>query len=36
MYIRTDFKGSKVWIIRLITEHENGRTRETRFRLQLG
>ncbi len=31
-----EFAGSTVWVIRLITTHENGRTREARFRLDLG
>lgn len=29
------FKGSSVWIIRLVVAHKNGRMREARFRLQL-
>lgn len=31
-----EFAGSTVWVIRLITIHENGKTREARFRLDLG
>jgi hypothetical protein len=30
------FRGSPVWMLRLITEHENGTRREARFRLNLG
>jgi hypothetical protein len=30
------FAGSPVWIVRLVVHHKNGRTREARFRLQLG
>ena len=30
------FEGSNKWVIRVITEHENGRTREARFNLTLG
>ncbi len=30
------FRGSKVWILRLVTRHRNGKTREARFRLSLG
>lgn len=30
------FAGSNIWIIRVITEHENGRQREARFKLTLG
>ena len=32
----TRFAGSKVWVIRLEVKHKNGRTREFRFRLDLG
>ncbi|MEE9162609.1 MAG: S8 family peptidase [Candidatus Neomarinimicrobiota bacterium] len=31
-----NFRGSKQWVIRLITEHENGKRREARFTLKLG
>jgi subtilisin family serine protease len=30
------FRGAKVWILRLVTRHKNGKTREARFRLSLG
>jgi len=30
------FKGAKVWFIKLVIEHKNGKKRETRFRLSLG
>ena len=31
-----NFQGEKVWILRVIVEHENGRRREGWFRLQIG
>lgn len=31
-----NFRGSKEWVLRLITEHQNGRRREARFNLKLG
>ena len=31
-----EFRGAKVWFIKLTVEHENGQKRETRFRLSLG
>lgn len=31
-----NFKGAKIWVIRLIGQHQNGRQREFRFRLELG
>lgn len=31
-----DLRGSKVWTIRSVIEHENGEKREVRFRLELG
>jgi hypothetical protein len=30
-----EFAGSPLWIIRLIVEHQNGKTREARFQLRL-
>jgi subtilisin family serine protease len=30
------FRGSTVWIVRLVVTHKNGRKQEARFRLQLG
>ena len=30
------FKTSKVWVIRLVGEHKNGKKREVRFKLELG
>jgi hypothetical protein len=31
-----NFRGSKIWVIKLVGQHENGRKREARFRLELG
>jgi hypothetical protein len=31
-----NFRGEKVWILRLVVEHENGRRREGWFRLEIG
>jgi len=31
-----NFRGEKVWILRIVVEHENGRHREGWFRLQIG
>jgi subtilisin family serine protease len=32
----SQFQGANVWVIRVVVSHKNGRTREARFRLQLG
>jgi subtilisin family serine protease len=32
----SNFAGSKVWTLRVVTQHQNGRTREGRFILRLG
>jgi hypothetical protein len=32
----SELRGSKVWTLRSIIEHENGQKREVRFKLELG